>query len=116
MYIGDLEELIKRNETYPNIRFIASRWGKRQGAPDGTLTVLVGDWPMTYKYGKAYVSPQHIAAYNIPYPWVPRDAIAAEDGTILKNGYRTILRNLLRDRAIRWTPEIQRVLESEENL
>lgn len=116
MYIGDLEELIKRNETYPQIRFIASRWGKRQGAPEGTLTVLVGDWPMTYKFGKPYLSPEHKAAYNIPYPFIPRDSVIGEDGTVLKRGYVSLLQALLNDRAIRFSPEIRSVLESKENL
>jgi hypothetical protein len=116
VYIGDLEDLIKRNETYPNIRFIASHWGRRQGAPEDTVTVLVGDWPMTYKHGKPYVSPEHIGAYNVPTPFVPRDSIVAEDGSILKRGYRSLLMSLLNDRAIRPTEEIMGVINSQENL
>ena len=116
MYIGDLEDLIKRNETYPNIRFIASHWGRRQGAPEDSVTVLVGDWPMTYKHGKPYVSPQHVGAYNVPIPFVPRWSITDDDGTVRKRGYRSLLLSLLNDRAIRPTQEVMRIINSEENL
>ena len=116
VYIGDLEELIKRNETYPNIRFIASHWGRRQGAPEDSVTVLVGDWPMTYKHGKPYVSPHHVGAYNVPIPFIPKDSIVEADGTIIKRGYKQLLMSLLSDRAIRPTDEVMAVLNSQENL
>ena len=114
MYIGDFEELVKRNEVYPNIRFVSSRWGKRQGAPEGTCTVLVGAWPMTQKYGKPYLHPDHKGAYNVPIPFIPRHTIENEDGSIQKRGWESLLKMMLYDNVIRYSDEIRKVLESNE--
>ena len=110
MYIGDFEQLVHRNKKFPNVRFIASHWGKRQGAPEGTCTLLVGDWTMTYKYGKPYLSPEHIAAYNVPIPFIPPDHISEEDGTVKVQGWRPLLAEMLADRVILPTKEIMKVL------
>lgn len=113
MLIGELEEIIKRSETYPNIRFIASRWGERQGAPENTLTVLVGDWTITEKYGKPHLSKEHISHYNVPYPFVPRDTICDRNGVPIKRGYVGLLIEMLKDRVIRPTKEVRRALGDE---
>jgi len=111
MYVGDLEELIHRNKKFPNIRFISSHWGRRQGAPESSCTILVGDWPMTMKHGKPYVSPQHIGAYNVPVPFIPKFSEVGPDGSIKKRGWKQLLLSLLQDHAIRPTDEILEILE-----
>ena len=113
MLIGELEDVIKRAERYPQIRFIASRWGKKQGAPEDTLTLLVGAWPITERYGKPYLSPDHKAAYNVPYPFVPAESIVNEDGEVRKRGYRWILGQLVRDGYIDMTKEVENLLRGE---
>lgn len=115
MEIGKLEDVIKRAEVYPQIRFVASRWGRRQGAPDGTLTIIVGDWPMTEKYGKPYLSPHHKAAYNVTYPFVPAEDERLEDGQLVVRGYKSLLREMLAERYIRKTPAVAALLEGREH-
>lgn len=113
MLIGELEDVIKRAEVYPQIRFVASRWGERQGAPEGTLSIVVGAWPLTEKYGKPYLSPDHKAVYNVPYPFVPADTIVGKDGFIKKRGYKSLLRDMIASRFIRETKEVRRLLDGE---
>ena len=91
MYVGDFVELVERNKVYPNIRFISSHHGRRQGAPRDSMTVLVGDWSMTYKHGKPYLSPQHIGAYNLAVPFAPKHDIVAEDGMVITPGWAPVL-------------------------
>ena len=113
MLIGDLEGVIKRAEKYPQIRFIASRWGERQGAPEGTLSILVGAWPITERYGKPYLSPDHKAVYNVPYPFVPADSILDKEGGVRKRGYRWLLGQLVREGYIDMTKEVEELLRGE---
>lgn len=110
MYIGDLEDLIHEAKVYPNIRFISSRWGEKQGAPGGSLTILVGDWTMTEKYGKPHLSPEHVAAFNVPYPFVPKYSVIDKEGMVAKRGYVGLLSEMLAMRIIRPTKKVRAAL------
>ena len=113
MLIGELEDVIKRAEVYPQTRFVCSRWGRRQGAPENTLTIIVGDWPMTYKYGKPYLSEQHKDAYNVSYPFVPAETQLDSEGGVKVRGYKGLLRDMLAKRYITETKEVRALLEGE---
>lgn len=115
VYIGDFVDLVHRNAYRPNIRFIASRWGKAQGAPKDTCTLLAGAWlvaPQTDDpTAPVFLHRDHVGTYNVPMPWIPEySTVDAATDRIAHRGWRALLQFLLNDRVIRPSPEILRWL------
>lgn len=111
MPISEFQDLIHRNAYKPNIRWISSRWGARNGAPDGTCTMLVGAWlPVRNTNERVFqtVHRDHVGAYNVPTPVVPEFTdVDPESQEILARGWRGLLPWLIADRVIRPSPEIE---------
>lgn len=117
MEIGQLEDLVHRSKRKPNIRFIASRWGKRQGAPDNTLTIMVGAYPVRHRDNSGFdlLDPDHITAYNVNYPWVPEfGRVDERTGRLVERGWRSLLAEMITDRTLRPTRDLERWLGTDE--
>lgn len=117
MHIGELEDLIHASKRFPNIRFIASRWGKRQGAPSGTLTIMVGAYPSRHidNNGRQLLDPDHVTAYNVTYPWIPEHSgFDEKTGRAVSRGWRSLLCEMITDRTLRPTRELERWIGTDE--
>lgn len=117
MYIGDFVDLVHRNATYPNIRFIAQSSRSNQGAPANTCTLLAGAWLPVVKTDEP-VSPtvhsEHIGAWNVPVPDIPEHTDYDETtGRIRARGWKGLIQMLLQDHVIRPTREIERLCGSD---
>lgn len=115
MWTDEFVDLIHRNAYKPNIRFISSRWGERNGAPAGTCTLLVGAWlPVRVSDHKElnnwHVHHDHVGAYNVALSQIPEYTIEKPDGEIIHRGWRGLLQWLIKDRVIRPSEEIRRLL------
>ena len=113
MDIGDFVDLIHRNAYKPNIRFISSRWGARNGAPANTCTLLVGAWLPVQKSEDVVptLDPEHVTALNVPVPWIPEQTVVdPKTQRIVARGWRALLRELLLEHVIRPSHEVRRLL------
>lgn len=98
MPIGDFESLVMRNAYRPNLRMIHTRWGKVNGAPDFTCTLVKGD-------------PGNGDAFNVPFPDIPEQSeIDEKTGHIIARGWRTLLIWLVSERTIRPSHEVLEVM------
>lgn len=102
MYIGDFEELVRRNAYRPHdIRFYSSRWGRHNDAPAGTCTMIYG--------------PQEDGVLmNVPIPDIPEYTLdrVYEDGVtrVSLRGWKGLLQMMLSERILRPSDEIRRLL------
>lgn len=113
MWTDEFVELVHRNAYKPNIRFISSRWGARNGAPAGTCTLLVGAWLPVRNTGERFtptVHSDHVGAYNVALSQIPEYTVEREDGEIVHRGWRGLLQCLIADRVIRPSREIEKLL------
>ena len=113
MWTDEFVDLVHRNAYKPNIRFISSRWGERNGAPAGTCTLLVGAWlPVVNSDEKKpwSVDPDHVAAYNVALSQIPEYTVYDEEGGLVHRGWKGLLQLLIADRVIRPSEEIRRLL------
>lgn len=98
IYIGDFERIIERNAYAPwELNFYSSRWGRYQGAPANTCTLVKGNM----NYGEAR---------NIPIPDIPEHTVQDSEGHIIHRGWRTLLKFMCQDRWIRPSDEIRKLL------
>lgn len=110
--ISDLVELVARNAYRPNVRWITSRWGPRNGAPTESATLLVGDW-LFDSYGN--LKRDHETAYNVTTPFIPEYTIKdPETDRISAVGWRSFVIELVQDRVIRPSREVEKLLGRKE--
>ena len=111
MDTSDLVEIVHRNAYRPNIRWISHK-ASNTFSPPGTCTLLVGAWlPMVKSesdYGQT-VSDDHVGAYVVATPQIP-DETQFKGRYIKHRSWRALLRILVRDRVIRPSAEIERLL------
>lgn len=113
MWTDEFVELVHRNAYKPNIRFICSRWGARQGAPASTCTLLAGAWLPVHvsEEQRSYVvHKDHVGTYNVALSQIPEYTVEREDGEIVHRGWRGLIQWLIADRVIRPSPEIERLV------
>lgn len=102
MSISEFEEIVKRNAYAPwDLRFYSSRWGRYQGAPANTCTLIKGNM-------------DNGDVRNVPTPDIPEMSTQDERGYILHRGWRALLKMMCRDRWIQPSPEIERLLGHED--
>ena len=96
--VHEFEDLVMRNLWKPNVRFIQSRWGRHNGAPVDTFTLVKNN-------------PDHGDAYNVPYPQIPeRTIIDHETGRVKARGWRQLLINLVADATVCPSQQIRRAM------
>lgn len=89
-----------QNQHWGGVRVYSTRWGPRQGAPAGTCTMTFGDWEEGWWY-------------NVPIPNVPEKGQSVKPhgkGKKLYEGWRTLLKDMVRSRLVRPTKELENVL------
>ena len=111
MYIGHFVDLIHRNKTRPNIRFIPHSRKSQDGAPPNTCTLLAGAWLPTEQldgtFGK--VHQDHVGTYNVSIPDMPEFTEYHSTGHVMRRGWKGLIQMLLTDNVIRPTNEIVRL-------
>ena len=74
--------------------------------------MLVGDW-LQDPWGN--LKPEHISAYNIPTPFIPEKTLYdGKTGRVIARGWRAIVSEMVQDRIIRPSREVERWLGEEE--
>ena len=102
IYIGDFERIVERNAYAPwNLQFRTTRWGRVNGAPADTCTLIMGDWDSG-------------DARNIPIPDIPENSIQLPNGRVRHRGWRSLLKFMCQDRWIRPSKEIEELLGTKE--
>ena len=96
MYIGEFEDIVKRNAYAPwDFRLYSSRWGRHLGAP---ATLVKGNM-------------DNGDARNIPVPDIPENTVLAADGRHVKHrGWRQLFIIMCRDRWLSPSREIEKWL------
>ena len=99
IYIGEFEELVKRNAFAPwMLNFFKTRWGRHNGAPADTCTL-------------AYGNPWLGDLRNVPIPDIPENTVMARDGKHIKHrGWRTLLKFMCQDKWLKPTEEVRELL------
>lgn len=98
MDTSDFVELAYRNAYQPaNIRFLRNRWGAYHGLPTTICTMVVGD-------------SADGNARNIPTPQIPEYTVDRDDGEILHRGWKDLIVMMIRDRTLRPSRELEKIL------
>ena len=107
METGEFVDLVKRNAAgwHQGIRCIASRWGRVQGAPPGTCTLVWG----------AARPGRPLTAINIAMNRIPQETIInPETDEVVYRGWKSALKMLLQQKAILPRDEIRRLFDDKE--
>lgn len=87
---SEFVEMVKRNSYRNDLRFMVSRWGRYQGAPPDTCTMVMAGG---YDTGDGR---------NVPMPEIPEHTVFDERTQRVKvRGWRFLLRELVKDRYVR---------------
>ena len=100
MNFEEFEDIVFRNMSFPNVRFILSRWGARQGAPRHNVAIVMGNSDLG-------------DAYNVPVPVIPEHTITHPDRpVIVARGWRELFRMLVDDGTVVESEEIRALLDN----
>lgn len=109
--ITDLIELVDRNKYKPNVRWITGEGARANGSPSQIATCLVGSW-ITNTYGG--MSQEHVTNYNVTTPFIPEHTIInGKTGRVDARGWRDIVTEMVCDRVIRPSREVEKILGRE---
>ncbi len=125
MYVGDFARLVWRNAYRGGqLRFELTRWGRRNLAPDGVVTLLdCGHWVNHPRHSfddrsdrsEVWWEQRRKTVGNVPRPWLPVFQVQVGTGNdpndrIVAKSWRTLLRLYLMAGLIRPSAEIKALL------